>query len=347
MLFSLPNGLNGYYVSDSKQVRLDCAPTEIVVDKFASDRIVCNGLSCVRCHDAGIKGFVDSVRPALLSRPGTATFDKKRAQELYPDQATMDELVKADAAKFMSALAKAIGEHPQTEPVTPVSRRYLDNPITLSIAAGELGLTDSSDLQAVFRAPAFSSIGLLPLTGSGVVRRDAWEEYYDPAVRALGLGKTIVPLDGTMRRDFPAANPPVVVDLTTNKKNNIFEPGDELTITVTNRSEKPVFVELLGMSAKGKIAVLVNPKKQIEPGKNLQFPESGSKPIKIRGGVGKEQIILFASDVAFSGGQVLRGKNVTDRFVHRFQTLEKKDGRTVVVGDPTRVIKRTLEIETR
>jgi hypothetical protein len=38
---------------------------------------------------------------------------------------------------------------------------------------------------------------------------------------------------------------------------------------------------------------------------------------------------------------------VTDRFVHTFQTLEKKDGRTVVAGDPSRVVKKTLEIETR
>jgi hypothetical protein len=187
----------------------------------------------------------------------------------------------------------------------------------------------------------------LPLASGGVVRRDAWEEYIDQAVRALGLGRTIVPLDGTIRRDFPAANPPVAVDLTTNKKNNAFELGDELTITVTNRSEKAVFVELVGMSAKGKIAVLVNPKTKIEPGKSLQFPESGRTPIKIRGGLGKEQIILFASDTEFSAGQVLKGKNVTDRFVHRFQTLEKKDGRTFIAGDPSRVVKRTLEIETR
>jgi serine/threonine-protein kinase len=346
MVFSLPNGLNGYYVSDNKNARLDTAPTEIVVDKFASDRVVRNGLSCFRCHDAGIKGFVDSVRSALLKLPGTATFDKRRALELYPAHESMQELVKADTAQFLDALTKAIGEQPR-EPVTPVSSRYLDSPITLSVAAGELGVTNSADLQVVFRAPALGSIGLLPLAGGGVVRRDAWDEYFEQAVRALGLGKTIVPLDGTLRRDFPPANPPVDVALTTNKKNNVFEPGDDLTITITNRSDKTVFVELVGVSAKGRVAVLVNPKTKVEPGKSLQFPESGSEPIKIRGGLGKEQIVLFASDTEFSAGQTLKGKNVTDRFVHPFQTLEKKDGRTVIAGDPSRIVKRTLDIETR
>jgi hypothetical protein len=295
----------------------------------------------------GIKGFADSVRPTVLSLPGTTTFDKRKALEMYVDQKVMDDLIKTDTAQFTDALTKAIGEDQQRDPVTPVSVRFLDEPITLAIAAGELGITHSADLRAVFRAPALASIGFSPLTGGGVVRRDAWEEYYDQVVRALGLGKSVVPLDGTIRRDFPAANPPVLVDLTTNKKNNIFEPGDELTITVVNRSEKPVFVELVGTSAKGKIVVLVNAKTKVEPGKSLQFPESGRTPIKIRGGLGKEQITLFASDVEFSAGQVLKGKDVTDRLVHRFQTLEKKDGRMVVVGDPSRIVKRTLEIETR
>ena len=63
--------------------------------------------------------------------------------------------------------------------------------------------------------------------------------------------------------------------------------------------------------------------------------------------MGKEQITLFASDAEFPAGVILRGKDVTDRLVHAFQTLERRGDRTVVVGDPARVVKRTLEIETR
>jgi hypothetical protein len=244
-----------------------------------------------------------------------------------------------------------LGKTQTREPLIPVTRRYMENPLTLSAAAGELGLTESANLQSVFRAPAFTGLGLLPLSTTGVVRRvvrrDAWEEYFDQAVRGLGLGTPIVPLDGTIRRDFPAANAPFEVELKTNKKNNIFEPGDTLTVTITNKSEKTLFVELIGTSAKGKKVLLVTSKTKLEPGKSLQFPEAGKPAITIRGGLGKEQITLFASDVEFPGGHILRGKDVTDRLVHTFQTLEKKDGRTVVVGDPSRLVKRTLEIETR
>jgi serine/threonine-protein kinase len=347
MIFALPNGLQGYYVSDAKGARLDAAPTEIVVDKFAEDKIVRNGLSCIRCHDAGMKGFSDSVRPALLNLPGVAAFDRRDALQLYPEQKVMDEFLKRDTAKFLDAMKEALGKPQAREPLIPVSRRFMDNPLTLPAAAGELGLSESAHLQGAFRAPAFAGLGLLPLTTAGVVRRDAWEEYFDQAVRGLGLGTPVVPLDGTIRRDFPVVNPPFEVELKTNKKTNVFEPGDTMTITVTNKSDKTLFVELVGTSAKGKKVLLVNAKTKLEPGKSLQFPAADKPPITIRGGLGKEQITLFASDVEFPGGQILRGKDVTDRFVHTFQTLEKKDGRTVVAGDPARVVKRTLEIETR
>ncbi len=347
IVFSLPNGLNGYYIADARGTRLDAAPTEIVVDKLADDKIVRNGLSCMRCHDAGIKLFVDTVRPALLNLPGASGFDKREALQLYIDQKEMDELLKDDTAKFMAALTKALGKPQTRESLIAVSRRYVENPLTLSTAAGELGLTESTNLQAVFRSPAFTGLGLLPLTTAGVIRRDAWEEYFDQAVRGLGLGTPVVPLDGTIRRDFPVANVPFEVELKTNKKNNIFEPGDQLRVTVTNKSDKAVFVELVGTSAKGKKVVLVNPKTKLEPGKILTFPETDKDAIQIRGGLGKEQITLFASDTEFPAGKILRGKDVTDRLVHQFQTIERKDGRAVIVGDPTRVVKKTLDIETR
>ncbi|WP_162136292.1 c-type cytochrome domain-containing protein [Zavarzinella formosa] len=347
MLFSLPNGLNGYYVADNKGNRLEFAPTEIVVDKFAEDKTVRNGLSCIRCHDNGIKGFVDNVRPALLNLPGVAAFDKREALLLYPEQKMMNEHLKEDTTRFTDAMRKLFGKPATREPLIPVSHRYADNPLTLTMAAGELGLTESADLRAIFRSPAFTGLGLLPLTNGGVVRRDAWEEYFDQAVRGLGLGIPVVPLDGDIRRDFPVVNAPFQVELKTNKKNNVFEPGDEMRVTITNKSEKTLYVELIGTSAKGRKVILLNSKTRLEPGKSLHFPESGQPAIQIRGGLGREQITLFASDMEFPAGKVLRGKDVTDRVIHEFQTLERKDGRTVIVGDPAQVVKKTLEIETK
>lgn len=347
MVFSLPNGLNGYYVCDNKGNRLENAPTEIVVDKFAEDKTVRNGLACMRCHDKGIKSYVDNVYPALVNMPGVAAFDKKEALRLYPEQKVHDEFLKEDTNRFMEAMKRALGKPQLREPLIPVSRRYMDHPLTLANAAAELGLSDAAQLAGVLRTPAFSAIGLMPLSNAGVVRRDAWEEYFDQAVRGLGLGTPVVALDGTLRKDYPVINPPFEVELKTNNRLNIFEPGGELRITVANKSGKPMFVELVGTSAKGKKVILLSSKTKVEPGKSIDFPEAGKPAIKIKGGLGKEQITLFASDVEFASGQILKGKDVTDRLVHAFQTLEKKNGRTEIVGDPARVVKKTLEIETR
>ena len=65
MIFTLPNGLQGYYLANGKGERIDSAPTAIVTDKNASDQTVRNGLSCMRCHERGMLTFTDVVRPTL------------------------------------------------------------------------------------------------------------------------------------------------------------------------------------------------------------------------------------------------------------------------------------------
>ena len=65
MIFNLPNGLQGYFVTNAIGTRVQEAPTGIVTDKFAEDKTVRNGLSCMRCHDQGIKGFRDNIRQAI------------------------------------------------------------------------------------------------------------------------------------------------------------------------------------------------------------------------------------------------------------------------------------------
>ncbi len=353
MIFTLPNGLQGYYVADGKGNRVEAAPTEIVVDKFADDKIVRNGLSCIRCHDAGMKTFTDTVRPALQRLPSVASFDKTVALRLYGEQKEMDAFLKEDGQRFMAAMQKALGKEKNNEktneqkrePLIPVTRRFLENPLTVAMAAGELGLPNAQSLQGIFRLPQFSALGLLPLDSGGVVRRDAWEDYFDLAVRGLGLGIPVVPVDGLVRRNYPAGEAPFAVELTTNKKNNVFEPGDGLVIAVTNKSKKTLHVELVGTSAKGKKVVLTEKGLKLSAGQTFRFPPEGS--IEIRGGLGKEQITLLASDEPLPPGILLRGSNVTDRVMHAFQRLQRKDGSVVVTGDTSRLVKKTLEIETR
>jgi serine/threonine-protein kinase len=347
MIYRLPNGLQGYYVADGRGQRLDAAPTDIVVDKFAADKTVRNGLGCVRCHDQGIKEFADTVRPAVEALPGKPGFDRQRTLDLYPPQSDLDALVKDDREVFHAAMKRLLGEPPDREPLIPVTTGFLDDPLSAAAAASELGLADGSKLTAAYRTPQFAGLGLGPLASGGVVRRDAWEDNYDQAVRGLGLGTPLVPVDGVLRRDHPAGTLGVDVELKTNKPNNQFEPGDELVVTITNKSLKPVHAELVGTSTRGEKVLLTPKPVLIAPGKSFRFPPADGEAVKVRGSLGKEQVTLFASHDPLPPAELLRGNGVTDRVVHRFYKLTAEGGRAKLTADAAAVLKKTIEIETR
>lgn len=349
MIFSLPNGLQGYFIADGRGERIDAAPTEVVTDKFASDRTVRNGLACMRCHDRGMKDFNDAVRPALLKVPGTAGLDKRRILSLYPEAKQMESLVLSDRKRFEAAVRDLVEDLPKSgsHPLVTVSKRFLDDPIHLTTAAGELGLKDSDGLANLFKLPQFIGLGLIPLVEHGVIRRDAWEDYYDQVIRALGLGTPIVPIDGLLRKDYPAIISPFKVELTSSAKGNIVKPGDEIHFNVKNDSTKPLYIELIGTSTHGKKRVMTPPKLIVGPGEVYRFPADPMASFKVGEKLGRESVTLFASESPFPPGEVLRGSDMKDRVLHGFYALEREKGQSILKNDAGRLVKKTIEIETR
>jgi serine/threonine-protein kinase len=342
MIFRLPNGLQGYYVADGRGRRLEAAPTEIVTDKFAADKTVRTGLGCIRCHEQGIKEFVDSVRPAVEALPGSPGFDRRSVLDLYPPREKFDALVKADRAAFQKAMTTLLGQTSAREPLVPVTTGYLDDPLSTITAAAELGLAERAKLVATFRMPQFAGLGVAPLAAGGVVRRDAWEDYFDLAVRGLGLGSPLVAIDGVLRRDHAAGSLAAEVELKTNKPNNLFEPGNELVVSATNKSGKPVHIELVGISSRGRMVLLTPKPVEVKPGETFKLD-----PVTIKPGVGKEQVTLLASTDLLPTPELLHGNGVTDRVVHRFYKLTTEAGRSRLTADAAAVVKKTIDIETR
>ncbi len=345
MVFNLPNGMQGYFVCNTAGRRLEFAPTDIVVDKFAADKTVRNGLSCMRCHEQGIKPFIDTVRPAVEKLPGSVGFDRRDVLNLYiphDGEQGMDNYIKEDTDRFMIAMTQILGKPPIVEPLQPVSRRFLDAPLQLPTVSAELGLPNPEGLQHLFRTPQFAGLGLIPLASGGVIRRDTWEDYYDQVVRALGLGIPIVPLDGLTRPDYPATAPYLDITLGTTKKNNVVAPGDKIAIVVKNKSNRDVYIELIGNSAKGEQTILAPATTVVKAGGQYRFPEKGD--LTVQGGLGSESITLYAGENAFPPGELIRGKGVTDRVIHPFYPTGRR-----VAGrfDPAQIIKKTLEIETK
>ena len=340
MIFRLPNGAQAYYVCDARGDRIDAAPTSIVVDKFASDRVVRNGLGCIRCHNAGIKDFNDVVHDVVKQLPGNPGFDKRKALSLYPSNAQWEDVVQKDRETFAVAMKKIDAMRSKREPLSVVTADYLEGTITLDEAADELGV-DAKQLKTSCRTPGFTRLGLAPLAAGSVIRRDAWEHNFDAVVQLLGVGLPIVAIDGNSRTEFLPTTELAKIKLTTNKKNNFFEPGDTLRITVTNGTAKDVQFELYGKSVQGEVVRLTESVTALAAGGTFVFPPKGEEPIEIRGGVGRETITFYASTSKLPKGRICRGKNLADRVVHDFFAGETAS------DSVTTVMKKTISIETK
>jgi mono/diheme cytochrome c family protein len=344
MIFRLPNGMQGYFVSDARGNRLDAAPTSIVVDKFASDRVVRNGLGCIRCHSRGIKDFRDVIHDIVETLPSRPGFDKQKALRMYPDRPTWEKMLGKDLAAFAEAMKKLDIDVDGTEPLSPVTSQYLDTTVTLESAASQLGITPE-ELLGCCRSPSFARMGLAPFAVGGVIRRDSFEENFDAIVRHLGLGVPIVPLDGNRLHEYTTAKSRDIV-LATNKTNRFFEPGDELRILVKNSSGVIQHIELFGRGVQGEIVSLTDGVQSLAAGRTFTFPSLDQDAIEVRGGLGQETILLFHSRKSFPPAVVVSGKSMDDRLVHPFYQTDDSSSSTTD-DEAASITKQTLVIETR
>lgn len=353
MIFALPNGMQGYYVADSKGNRLEAAPTEIVADNFASDRIVRNGFSCIRCHEQGMRAIRDDVHVAVARQRGESAYRRATALRLYPGQSRVDDVLEGDRKQYLDAVKNLFKDKPPasiSDTLDRVSSRYLDQPLHARIASAELGLANVDDGERDFQNGELAALGLSQLGTSGVVRRDAWEDEFDEVVRQLGSGSPIVPVDGTVRREYVRRDD---LDVRLSVTRPVAKAGDLVQFSVTNKSATPIFVEMIFTSVRGRKQILMPATTQLKPGETKTFPD-GTDTIKVQPGAGKDQVTVYASDKAFPEGRLLRynpnpsepGASVSDRIIHTFYEINAK-GELTIRFDPKRLVKKTVEIETR
>lgn len=183
IIFSLPNGLQGYMLTDGEDNRIDTGPISVVFDTDWTNGTpeIVNGLSCMACHQHGMINFTDRVRDA------NATFGavEKHVERLYPEAQVMNDLLARDADMFMRSLRRCIGEYvPEgvslvdfPEPVSVVAKWHRKEYLEREDVLAELDLTDDE----AFRAIGLAKLKLLGLEGllkdDGVVGRDEWEAF--------------------------------------------------------------------------------------------------------------------------------------------------------------------------
>lgn len=212
IIFSLPNGLQGYLLADATGARIDVGPPAIVQDRarHSGSFEIVNAISCMGCHRAGMISFTDSIRPLWEDKPGTVA---SRVRELYPKPEAMQEIVTGDAAAFAEALGlaidpflldetgKAFAAETVPEPITFLSKLY-DRDLDLGDVVRELSLPQDRETADEFGLPvAATELGvvigasdqlrrleLAPLAAGEAMKRSQWEVAARRCARELGLG---------------------------------------------------------------------------------------------------------------------------------------------------------------
>ena len=182
VVFNLPNGLQGYYISDASGNRIDEAPTDIVSNPAASNPAVRNGLSCIGCHTEGMQTFEDEVRAFLLTSPDGPV--KDQGLRLYVEQSEMDKYVAEDTEHYREALEATGGVFGGIEPVHRFHEAF-HRPVGAAHAAAAVGLETETFLQEIRDKESLRSLGLAVLFDGGDVSRDAWTSNFDAVIAAL------------------------------------------------------------------------------------------------------------------------------------------------------------------
>lgn len=181
IIFSLPNGLQGYMLVDAAGRRIDAGPIDVVHDdnRTSGNPTVVNGLSCMACHSQGMIDLPSDLVGRTHALQGTA---RDLVNRLYPGDTALAFWVQSDRRKFQGAVERAFapllgaGQSAATlpEPVSTVARRFQQD-LDLDAAASELGVGSQMLLEAIRNDSNLERQGLGPLTQDSRIKRETWE----------------------------------------------------------------------------------------------------------------------------------------------------------------------------
>jgi hypothetical protein len=247
-IFSLPNGFQAYYLSKADGTRLDKGPVQIVRDPSRRDLSVTNGISCMGCHDQGMRKAKDEVRAAVLADRSFPKEVRDTVEALYPDPQRMDALIEEDFDRFGRAMKRA-GLDPTlklngVEMTNALYHRYEDD-LSLRRAAAEYGYEPETFRQA-FSASGPEAVALMRRLEQGIVPRDQFEGLFsrfvelasDDRVMEVGGLDGAAPIATSVTR--PLAGGTFDLQLTADRSE--YQRGDIAVFTVIASRDCSLFV---------------------------------------------------------------------------------------------------------
>jgi formylglycine-generating enzyme required for sulfatase activity len=197
VIFSLPNGLQGYMLIDKAGNRIEKGPIDIVQDNKRPDRQVVNGLSCMSCHVRGIITKQDQIRPTVLANQmayeqslGKNGVEKILGNDLeegiYPKQEELDRLFREDRDRFAAAVEETGGRVTDTEPIVMLALQF-EQEVDLALAAAEAGLPAKEFSRRLKATPDLArALGRILVDG-GTITRETYRTFFPTMVPSLRL----------------------------------------------------------------------------------------------------------------------------------------------------------------
>jgi hypothetical protein len=289
-IFSLPNGFQAYYLNKATGERLDKGPTEIVLDDSQLDRAVTDGISCMGCHNQGIRQATDDIRKHVL---GDRTFSKEvreQVEALYPSPEEFKDQLDGDGNRFKSAEQRA-GLDPEldsqkvgVESINFLSKAY-EKSVDLRLAAAEYGIAADAFAQGLADAGG-ESAQLKRRLEQGVLPREILEAEFKDLIVKVSDNEPIDIVAGTeavakvggqtkeQTHDF---------DLLLISDRSDYKVNDLPVFTI--KSKENCNLTLINVDASGEGTVIFPNKFQqdnfLPAGKEVQFPGS-SAPFQFR-----------------------------------------------------------------
>lgn len=310
-IFSLPNGFQAYYLNKANGERLDKGPTAIVRDESRKDFTVTNGISCMGCHDQGMRKARDEVREFVLSRRTFPSDVRDMVDGLYPPHEKMDGLIEGDLKRFTGAMIQA-GLDPALklngiEMINALAKRYEED-VDLALAAAELGISKADFTQSSGDVdPKFRSL-VRRLSQSSVPREQFELAFRDLAPSLTDLKPVAI---ASAKPPQPSAKPARKEELALSSDADNYKVGDSPVFTVV--APQDCFLTLTDLDQKGTGTVLLpnayQPDNHIKAGVPIQFPGPNA-PFKFRMKDPGTETIVAVCAVQANGG---------DRILHDFQ----------------------------
>ncbi|MFN3349548.1 DUF4384 domain-containing protein [Pseudorhodoplanes sp.] len=304
-IWSLPNGFQGYYLNEADGKKLDKGPTQIVRDLSRKDLAVVNGLSCMGCHDQGMRKAKDEVRDVVLSGKSFDRKTREAVEALYIPTERMDKIIESDMKRFQDAMYRA-GLDPNlklngVEMITALAKRYEDD-LDLTLAAAEFGF-NKEDFEEAAEDAERRFRPLIRRLQQGSIPRDQFENNFRELAKSITDMEEVEVAGAANGSSVSAARKEVAkpvsnegLSLTSDK--DVYKVGDTPVFTVV--AKRSCFLTLVNLDDKGTATVLLPNKFQqnnaVKAGQEIQFPGPNAPFIFRMQDKGFEQVIATCSE---------------------------------------------------